>query len=248
MSRVLRALITGGGRRIGAELVRRCAEMNFQVYIHVRNSRQEAEELRLSLHNSFRHEIVECDFSDPAARQKFIAQLPPLDLLVNNASVYRLNKPGTEENDVVRNCYWQVNYHAPLELIEQQRRQLEPGNSALVVNLLDCQVLNFSGGVRETFDLSAHEDSYLTTRIALAAKLNELAKKYAPELRICSIAPGPVLPPVDCATRGMSRILDEVPMHRPVEVAEIANALEFCWRNRSLTGVILPVDGGMHLN
>jgi pteridine reductase len=46
----------------------------------------------------------------------------------------------------------------------------------------------------------------------------------------------------------MTRILDSVPLHRPAGVEEIADAVEFFWKNPSLTGVILPVDGGKHLN
>ena len=53
---------------------------------------------------------------------------------------------------------------------------------------------------------------------------------------------------VDCATKGMTVILEKVPMHQPVGVNEIVNTAVFLAENPSLTGTIIPVDGGMHLN
>ena len=91
-------------------------------------------------------------------------------------------------------------------------------------------------------------DSYLASRIALAHEVPELARKHAPKLRINAIAPGPVLPPVDCATKGMTVILERVPMHQPVAVKNIVDTALFLAQNNSITGNIIAVDGGMHLN
>lgn len=244
-----RALITGGGKRIGAELVRRCAGLGFDVYIHVWQSQAEAEALRKTLPESSLHCISSCDLSDPAARHRWLEQLPGFDLVVNNASVYRLTGTDGVESAAVRERYWQVNCLAPLEIIDHQLRNLSAASSIVpaAITLLDCDVLTPAGAVKPYVEPAAGADSYLASRIFLAHKLLALAGELAPRLRICAIAPGPVLPPVNCTTGGMTRILNHVPMHRAVGVEEIANAMEFLWQNHSLTGHILPVDGGMHL-
>ena len=188
-----------------------------------------------------------CDLSDPAERKCWLATLPGFDLVINNASCYRLTAAGECECASIREHYWQVNYYAPLEIIQHQLTHLPPGASGVCVTLLDCDVLTGNGGLKECCEVPEGTDSYLSTRIALGHKLLHQSKEFAPHLRLNCIAPGPVLPPVNCTTPGMTRILERVPLRRSVGPEEIANAVEFFWRNTSLTGVILPVDGGMHL-
>lgn len=244
----LRALVTGGGKRIGAELVRRCAGMGFAVHIHVNRSRAEAEALQKSLPQAGIHHITTCDLADPCKRAAWLNTLPCFDLVINNASVYRLTPPGEKESASIRRNYFQVNTIAPLEIIQSQLDHPErSGKKLLAVNLLDCDILTPQGGIKEFVMPPEGCDSYLASRIKLAHHLRSMALQYAPQLRVNSIAPGPVLPPVNCKTAGMTVILERVPMKKPVMVSEIADALEFFRRNPSLTGVILPVDGGMHL-
>jgi len=243
---IRRALITGGGRRIGAELVKRCAALGFEVHCHVWRSQAAAQELLAQLPGK-NHQLSCCDLSSPEDRQNWLKTLPGFDLVINNASCYRLTPAGGSEKASDRQRYWQVNYHAPLEIIAHQKNLLRHGRNALAITLLDCDVLEPDGGLKPYSEVPVGTDSYLATRIALAHKLLELSKEYAPALRLDAIAPGPVLPPVDCVGPGMTRILQKVPMQSSVGVEEIANAAEFFWRNPALTGVILPVDGGMHL-
>lgn len=243
-----RVLITGGGKRIGAALVKAFAENDWQVFIHVNNSVCEAEKLVTELKNPALHTITRCDFNDPTARQEWRQTLPVFDLVICNASCYRLTKRGEAESPENRQRYWQVNCCSTLELIDFQAKNLPENRPASVIVLLDCEVLKSDGGIKEFVEPPPGVDSYLASRIALTHELPELARKYAPKLRINAIAPGPVLPPVDCATKGMTVILDKVPMHQPVGVSEIVNTALYLAENPSITGAVIPVDGGMHLN
>ena len=242
-----RVLITGGGKRIGAALVKAFADEGFAVVIHANKSAAAAEELRQTLTNAEKHRVTICDLSDPAARKAWLETLPYFDLVINNASCYRLTKRGEKEKAADRQRYWQVNYQAILEIIEHQKKLQPEGSEAVCINFLDCDVLTPQHGIKLYAEPPAGEDSYLATRIKLAHKLQDLAREYAPFLRINSIAPGPVLPPVDCPTPGMTVILDKVPLHRPVRVEDITATALYLWHNKSLTGTIVPVDGGMHL-
>ena len=243
-----RVLITGGGKRIGAALVKAFAENDWQVFIHVNNSVCEAEKLVAELKNPALHTITRCDFNDPAARKEWLQTLPEFDLVIANASCYRLTRRGEAESWENRQRYRQVNYLSTLELIDFQVNNLPENLPASLIVLLDCDVLKSDGGIKEFVEPIPGVDSYLASRTALANELPELARKYAPKLRINAIAPGPVLPPVDCATKGMTVILERVPMHQPVGVSEIVNTALYLAENPSLTGAVIPVDGGMHLN
>ena len=242
-----KVLITGGGKRIGAALGRAFAEQDYQLFIHVNNSIAEAQQLKNELKNPDWHQITQCDFNNPSERQNWLNTLPAFDLVIANASCYRLTGRGETETLENRQRYWQVNYHTVLELIKFQKNNLPENSPASMIVMLDCDVLNADGGIKEFAEVPTGVDSYLASRIALANKLPALARKYAPALRINAIAPGPVLPPVDCATKGMTVILNKVPMHQPVAVADIINTALFLQKNSSVTGSIIAVDGGMHL-
>src|SRR3954466_10133977 len=82
------AIVTGGAKRIGAELVRALAADGWHLLIHYRHSRGEAEALAAEVGNAT---IVRAELADPAAAETILAApagLPPLRLLVNNASLF----------------------------------------------------------------------------------------------------------------------------------------------------------------
>ena len=247
-----RALITGSGKRIGSALAERCAKLGFDVYLHVLRSYEYAEALLETLPDAERHTIVKCDLSNPEARKAWLESMPGFDLVVNNASCYRLTAPGQEETPAIRERYWQVNYYAPMDIMMHQIKHLEQKSDrqgrGLLINMLDSDILDSCGGVYPQEELPPGEDSYLATKVMLGNMTKTMALEYASILRVNGIAPGAVLPPVDCPTAGMKRILERVPLHQPTEVEELAAALELFWRSPSMTGVILPLDGGMHLN
>ena len=82
-----RVLVTGGGKRIGAALVRAFASEGCEVVIHANTSAAEAEILRQSLPDPEKHSVTVCDLSDPAARKVWIESLPGFDLVINNAKL-----------------------------------------------------------------------------------------------------------------------------------------------------------------
>ena len=81
-------LITGSGKRIGAEIVRQLAEKGAHVVIHCNTSLSQAEELLASLPGTG-HRIIQADLSIPGEAQKLYERSPALDAIVNNASLYR---------------------------------------------------------------------------------------------------------------------------------------------------------------
>ena len=225
------AVVTGGAVRVGAALVRALAEAGARVTVHCRTSRREAEELVSELPGAG-HRVVCADFSSgEAGAAELWAQLDaPVDILVDNASCYRL--PAGEEG-----LYDAVNYRAPLELM--RRFAAQEISCGAVVNVLDQAVLS----------AAPNEDGkYLDSRRKLAAATREFARRFgAKNLRFNAVAPGPVLPPRGLENSKMEKTLKRVPLGRPVAVADLVEAVLFLIRNDSVTGAILPVDGGMSL-
>ena len=225
-------LVTGGALRVGAEICRAFAAAGARVAIHCHTSRAEAEALAAALPGAG-HRVFAADFTRPGAAEALFAAVGRVDILVNNASVYRLPGGDTPANAAV---YRAVNLAAPFALLRLAAAQPGPG---AVVNVLDQAVL-----ARKPAETGA----YLASRRRLAALTLAAARRFAPrDWRINAVAPGPMIPPRGLEESRMVRTLRTVPLGRAVSPRDLAAAILFLAGCDSVTGAILPVDGGQHL-
>jgi len=226
-----RVLVTGGALRVGAALSRAFAGAGAQVFIHCRNSREQAGTLASELPGSG-HAVVCADFSAGAGgADELWEKLPaPVDILVNNASCYRLP-------ETLAHLYEQVNHLAPVRLMERFAAQKIAEGAA--VNLVDQAVLNLH---------HTEDERYVESRRKLVRATRDFAFRYAKRnLRFNAVAPGPVLPPPGLENSKMEKTLKRVPMGRPVALDDLVSAVLFLAGNSSVTGAVLPVDCGCSL-
>ena len=129
-----RVLVTGGAVRVGAELVRAFAEAGADVLIHCRNSHAQAEALAASLPNPSRHRVLAADLALPGEAERLFREAGRIDILVNNASLFRL-KELADSDEMSDRAHFEVNFWSPLTLMKLFARQgLSEG---AVINLLD---------------------------------------------------------------------------------------------------------------
>ena len=229
-------LVTGGARRVGANIVRAFAAEEADIILHVRHSREEAAELAASLPRPERCRILMADFAVPGAAAKLFAECGQVDILVNNASMFETDElvSGNEAHDREQ---FEVNFWSPLALMRAFAAQELPEGGA-IVNLLDQEVTH----------RSAHGGAYALSRRALADATLELARELGPRnLRVNAVAPGPVLPPAWIPDGKMTKTIPTLPLRRKVELDDLASAVLFLCRNDSVTGQILCVDCGQSL-
>ena len=226
-------LVTGGAVRVGAEICRAFAAAGARITIHCSTSRAAAEALAAALPGTG-HRVLAADFTLPGAAEALFAAAGRVDILVNNASVYRLPGGDTPANAAV---YRAVNLLAPYALLRLAVAQPGPG---AVVNVLDQAVLARNPG---------ESGAYLASRRRLAALTFAAARRYAPrDWRINAVAPGPMIPPRGLENSRMIHTLRSVPLGRPVAPGDLAAAILFLAGCDSVTGAILPVDGGRRLH
>ena len=229
-------LVTGGARRVGANIVRAFAAEEADIILHVRHSREEAAELAASLPRPERCRILMADFAIPGAAAKLFAECGQVDILVNNASMFETDElvSGNEAHDREQ---FEVNFWSPLALMRAFAAQELPEGGA-IVNLLDQEVTH----------RSAHGGAYALSRRALADATLELARELGPRnLRVNAVAPGPVLPPPWLSDGKMAKTIPTLPLRRKVELDDLTAAVLFLCRNDSITGQILCVDCGQSL-
>lgn len=234
------ALVTGAGRRIGRVLARALARRGFDVALHCLSSIAPALAAAAEIRALGRRTAVlvadlarenEVRGLVPAA----VAALGPLELLVNNASVF-LEDPADRER-AVWDRQLEVNLRAPVVLARDFAGQLPEGSEGLIVNLLDSRL------ARPT----ANYLSYTVSKAGLAAATRVMAKAFAPRIRVNAIAPGPVLPAPGMEAERFARIVRATPLGRGPTPEEIAAALGFFLEAPSVTGETLLVDGGQHM-
>lgn len=227
------AIVTGGARRIGAEMVRALAADGWNVLIHCNRSRAQADALAAEVG---RARVVSVDLAtaDPAAA--FASQLddmPPLGLLVNNASLFELDDLGdfTIEG-------WARHFDANLRgpaLLTRMFADRVGGEGGLVVNMLDAKL------VQPNPDFF----TYTLSKMGLAGLTEISARRLAEQrIRVCGIAPSVTLVSGPQSRENFDAVHAMNALRRGVSVEDIVAALRYIIASPTFTGQTLVLDGG----
>src|SRR3954453_9019635 len=235
------ALVTGAGKRIGRALALALARDGYDVAVHRHRSREEAEEVAELVREAGRRAVVlAADFAReveaaalvPAA----VEALGPLGVLVNNASIFRLDRLATADR-TSWDAHLEINLRAPVVLTQQFVRQLPAGAGGAVVNMLDQRVHN----------LSPNFLSYSVSRLGLWAATQVLARELAPRVRVNALGPGTTLSAPGMDEARFREIVAASRLRRGPTPEELGEALLFALKMPAMTGQLLTVDGGQQL-
>ena len=233
------ALVTGGARRLGAEIVRQLHARGMQVAVHYGVSGTEADALVAEL-DALREgsaAAVAADLVDsesPRLLKDFVQErFGRLDLLVNNASVFHPTPLGE-----LTTGDWEktlaVNLTTPVFLIQALAPMLAERRGS-VVNVTDAYL------VRPRVKYAA----YVAAKAGLAALTQALASELAPDVRVNAVAPGALLwPDPEPPQAVKDEVLARIPLGRLGTPADLARAVLYLANEDYLTGVTIPVDGG----
>jgi NAD(P)-dependent dehydrogenase (short-subunit alcohol dehydrogenase family) len=226
------AIVTGGARRIGAAICRALAEDGWHLLIHCGSSTAEAEALAAELGNA---KVVSADLADPDAAETIIAALaglPPVRLLVNNAS--RFAYDSADEFDIAGwDAHLDINLRAPALLSRAFAGQA--GQGGLIVNLLDAKLA------------APNPDffSYTISKIGLAGLTELFARAWAGRgIRVCGIAPSVTLVSGPQTRENFDAVHRLNALGRGVDVEQVVAALRFIIATPTLTGQTITLDGG----
>ena len=235
------ALVTGGAQRLGFEMVRELAHNGFDVAIPFNTRRAGAEQVRdevLALGR--RAVILQADLALEADTERLlpaaVAALGPIGVLVNNAS--RFDREDWQ--DVTRatwDSHIEPNLRAPFVLTQAFAQALPADAQGVVVNLLDQRV----------WSLTPHFVSYTVSKAALWSLTQTMALALAPRIRVNGIGPGPALPSLRQTDEQFAAQCRAMPLQRGTSPEEIARALIAILTLPGMTGQMIALDGGQHL-
>nr|WP_295660105.1 SDR family NAD(P)-dependent oxidoreductase [Polymorphobacter sp.] len=232
------AIVTGGAKRIGAELVRALAADGWHVVIHCHASTAEAEALRAELVAAGgAASVVAADLADPDAGATIIAAAvaaAPPGLLVNSAS--RFDPDHFDDFTVEQwDRHMAINLRAPALLTRAFAAAVE--SDGLVVNMLDAKLAS----------LNPDFLSYTVSKIGLAGLTELAARAYAPRLRVNAIAPAVTMVSGPQSRENFARAHTLNPLGRGVQVAEIVATLRYIIATPTLNAQTITLDGGQRL-
>ena len=232
MERAATAIVTGGGKRVGAAIVAGLIADGWRVVAHVHYDRDDVPEGAVKV-------VADLGEADCAARIFAACEgLPPVRLLVNNAARFALDGFGavgkTGASAAEFDAHMAVNARAPMLLIDELARRHADGE-ALVVNVTDAKLAA----------PNADFLSYTLSKYALAG-LTEVAARALAErgIRVNAIAPALMLPSGEQGEANFGTVHAHNPLHRGIKPGDLVAALRFLIDSRGLTGQTLTIDGG----
>lgn len=234
-------LITGGAKRIGAEMARRFAANGFRVMVHYQTSKAEAEALRDALNAAGDVcRLVQGDLSQRGdvmavfdAAQDWLGRV---DLCLNNASMFR-NDDVIGVDAAQFDAHMAVNLKAPVYLAERTAQQDMAAGDCLILNMLDNKV----------FAINPDFLTYTLSKSALLTATQMLAMRFAGAPRVCGIAPSITLISGKQNAANFQKSARINPLRRRVFPADLADAALHLWQTKGLNGQVITVDGGQSL-
>lgn len=235
------ALVTGGTKRIGRAIALALARGGFAVVVSGTHDGDEAADALHALAQAgARTGFVACDLAGADAPDALIARAAaiagPLTLLVNNASVFEDDAPGTL-TPALWDLHFAVNLRAPVFLAQAFAAQAPRDADASIVNITDQRVLK---PVPRQF-------SYSLSKSALDSATTMLAQGLAPHVRVNAVAPGPTLPSPRQNAAAFAAQQETLPLGRGPTPEDIAGAVLYLAHASSVSGVTIAVDGGQHV-
>jgi NAD(P)-dependent dehydrogenase (short-subunit alcohol dehydrogenase family) len=235
------ALVTGGAVRLGRAIALALAGAGFDVAIHCNANRAAAEATAAEARAlGVRAAVLQADLMQEAQTAALLAaaaeSVGPLGVLVNNASTFERD----EWHDATReswDLHLEPNLRAPFVLAQDFARALPAGNEGVVLNMLDMRV----------WSLTPHFVSYTVSKAGLWALTQSLALALAPRIRVVGIGPGPALPNARQTQAQFDRQAAGTPLARGTTPEEVAAAALMLLALPSVTGQMLALDGGQHL-
>ena len=227
-------LVTGAAKRIGRGIALRLAAEGARVAIHYHLSEGAARATAEECGGAplFRANLE----SVPEIERMFLeagARLGRLDGLVNNAARFTRRDP-LEITEADWDFIHSVNLKATFFCCQQGAKLMRHSGGGRIVNVSSL------GGIRPWAD-HAH---YCASKAGVIMLTRALAKAWAPEITVNSVAPG-VIPFEDIDPRGL-RMIQATPARRGGTPAEVAEAVVYFLKaSNFVTGQWLAVDGGL---
>ena len=237
------AIVTGASSGLGVDFAVALAEAGADVAISARRADRLEQTRGLVEERGRRCLAVPADVTsvEDCTRvvERTVAELGRVDVLVNNAGIGTAAPATREDPDEFRKVI-DINLMGSYWMAQACGRVMQPGSS--IVNI---------GSVLGSTTAGLPQAAYGSSKAAIIGLTRDLAQQWTGRkgIRVNALAPG--FFPSEMTDQYPDGYLDQmmwrVPAGRPGEPRELSAALVFLASDASsyVTGVVLPVDGGL---
>jgi NAD(P)-dependent dehydrogenase (short-subunit alcohol dehydrogenase family) len=227
-------LVTGAAKRIGRGIALQLHKAGYRVAIHYGTSEKEA---RATAEECGSAPLFQANLESVDDIQRMFREvgerLGSIYGLVNNAARFRRRDP-LDVTEADWDFIHKVNLKATFFCCQQGALLMKKSGEGRIVNISSL------GGIRP-WEMYAH---YCASKAGVIMLTKALAKAFAPEITVNSVAPGVIL------SSGQEPRIEEMiaatPARRSGTVEEVADAvLYFLNATNFVTGQVLAVDGGL---
>ncbi len=236
-----RALITGGGKRVGATIAQRLGKEGMQVAIHYFHSKDGAESTRDTIEQSGgKAWLLQADLRTPAACRGLVDQaievMGGLDVIVASAADFE-PVPLEEISSEAWTYTMALNLEAPLWVVQHAAPVLRRAQGSVVFVTCHSTLNPFKGYI-----------PYVVSKAGLKQLMHGLALELAPDVRVNAVAPGAVLPPEHVQEAGRVHMARKNLLGKLGRPEDVADAVVYLLKAPFVTGQELLVDGGQLLS
>jgi len=230
-------LVTGGAKRIGAQICRRFAAAGWHVVVHYNGSAEAAQQLARSLPCA---EIAQADLSDPQAGAALVrdlaAKLPDWRCLIANAATFAQDDV-TALDPATNHMAMQINAVTPALMAQTYLGHAKSAGGRRVIQITDMKLAN----------MNPDFFSYTMSKAAADVAAQMMAMVHSGADRIYRLAPGAILASHDQTEDEADRSHLRNLLGRRTDPGEIADAALFLAEGPLASGETLYIDSGQHL-
>jgi NAD(P)-dependent dehydrogenase (short-subunit alcohol dehydrogenase family) len=236
------ALVTGGSRGLGYQMVKAFAERGADCIIASRkldNCEAVAEEVRSLGRRAMAIQLHAAKWpSIDAMIEQVYVEWGRIDILVNNAGMGPA-MPSHEVTEELFDSVVNLNFKGPFRLASQVAKRMADGDGGTIINVTSSGSLMPLPGVVP----------YGSAKAALNHMSRSLAAEYGPKVRVNTLSPGPFLTDIAKVWTDEARESTDSALGRPGRPEEIISAALFLASPASsfTSGAIVRVDGGLPL-
>ncbi|MBW8815427.1 MAG: glucose 1-dehydrogenase [Caulobacterales bacterium] len=233
------ALVTGGSRGLGLQMVRAFAEHGADVIVASRKldaCEAAADEVRALGRRALAYAVHAARWDEiDGLIEAGYAAFGRIDILVNNAGMSPA-VPSHEVSEALFDSVMGLNFKGPFRLATQVAHRMAEGAGGVIINVSSSGALNPLPGVVP----------YSGAKAALNAMTVSLAHEYGPKVRVNTLSAGPFLTDIAKAWSEEARDSADNALGRPGRPEEVVTTALYLASPMSsfTTGAIVRVDGG----